>query len=243
MATPDNEMRELAEDLWVVETPLRFVGIEVGRRMTIARLRGGELWIHSPAALTNDVRRSLESLGEPRFVVAASAIHGHRFMEHYRATYPDVALFAPPVLDRRRKDLVFDGLLGTTPDPRWCDDLDQAPFLGHLIPEVVFLHRASGSLIVGDLLVHEIRPTAPLATRWAWRLEGTYGSLGVPRTLRLATRNRRSARAAVEQILSWDFDRIIVGHGDVVERDGKARFEDAMRWLRETDAPARGRAS
>jgi glyoxylase-like metal-dependent hydrolase (beta-lactamase superfamily II) len=177
------------------------------------------------------LRRPLESLGEPRFVVAASAIHGHRFMEQYRATYAQVELFAPPVLDRRRKDLAFDGLLGTAPDPRWCDDLDQTPFLGHLIPEVVFLHRASGTLIVGDLLVHEIRAAAPRATRWAWRLEGTYGSLAVPRTLRFATRSRRSARAAAERILSWDFDRIIVGHGNVVESGGKAGFEQAMRWL------------
>ena len=222
----------VAPELWVVETPLRFLGIEVGRRMTIARLGGGDLWIHSPAALTDQLRSQLDSLGKTRFVVAASAIHGHRFMEHYRDAYPEVELFAPPGLDRRRKDLAFDGLLGTAADPCWSDDLDQMPFLGHLIPEVVFLHRASRTLVVGDLLVNERDPSAPRATRLAWRLEGTYGSLAVPRTLRFTTRNRRSAQGAVGRILSWDFDRIIVGHGEIFESGGNAAFERAMTWLR-----------
>jgi hypothetical protein len=177
------------------------------------------------------VRAWLDSLGPARFVVAASAIHGHRFMEQYRDAYPDAELLAPPGLDRRRKDLAFDGLLGSAPDPRWSDDIDQTPFLGHLIPEVVYLHRASRTLIVGDLLVHETRPSAPLATRLAWRLEGTYGALAVPRSLRVTTRNKRSARAAAQRILSWDFDRIIVGHGDIFESGGKQAFERAMSWL------------
>ena len=227
----DPMIREVVPELWVVETPLRFLGVEVGRRMTIARLRGGGLWIHSPARLTNGLRAELEAIGKPRFVVAASAVHGHVFMEQYREAYREVELFAAPVLDRRRKDLAFDGLLGSTPDPRWADDIDQALFLGHLIPEVLFLHRASGTLIVGDLLVNEGRRTAPLATRLAWRLEGAYGSPGVPRTLRLTTRNRKAARHAVGQVLDWDFDRIIVGHGEIIRSGGKSAFAEAMSWL------------
>ena len=165
-------MREIAAGLWTVEVPLRFLGIEVGRRMSVVRLEGDGLWLHSPAPLTGELRASLEALGEPRYVVAASAVHGHRFMEQYRNRYPDLELFAAPGLDRRRKDLAFDGLLGTTPDPRWRDEIDQTVFLGHLLPEVLFFHRASRTLIVGDLLVHERRPEAPLATRLGWRLEG-----------------------------------------------------------------------
>jgi uncharacterized protein DUF4336 len=225
----------------MVETPLRFLGIEVGRRMTVARLQDGGLWIHSPARLTEELRMWLDSIGEPRFVVPSSALHGHRFMEQYRDAYPGIRLFAAPRLDRRRKDLAFDGLLGTTPDTSWADGLDQTALLGQLLPEIVFLHRATRTLIVGDLLVHETRPDAPLATRWSWRLEGVYGSLGVPRTVRWSTANRQSARKSLEQILEWDFDRIILGHGAIVESGGAAAFERAMSWLlREPDVAASG---
>jgi hypothetical protein len=127
-------IRKVASGLWLVAAPLRFLGIEIGRWMTIVRLGSGALLLHSPAPLTDGLRASLDSVGKPRFVVAASALHGHRFMEQYRDAYPDAELFAAPGLDRRRKDLAFDGLLGSTPDRRWSNELDQAVFLWHQKP-------------------------------------------------------------------------------------------------------------
>jgi hypothetical protein len=225
-------MRQIAPDLWAVETPLRFLGIEVGRRMTVVRLGSGELWLHSPAPLTDELRASLDAVAKPRFVVAASAIHGHLFMEQYRDAYPGVELIAAPGLDRRRKDLGFDALLGSTADSRWSDDLDQVVFLGHLAPEVVFLHRATRTLIVGDLLISfQSRPPTPLVASLVWRLEGVGASPATPRSFRLATRNRLAARRSVERILAWDFDRIIVGHGEIVQTGGRGAFERAMSWL------------
>ena len=215
----------------MAEVPLRFMGIEVGRQMTVARLRNGDLWIHSPAALTGELRSALEALGEPRYVVAPSAIHGHTAMGEYRSAFPDVRLLAPPILDRRRKDLAFDGLLGSTPEPEWSSELDQAVFLGQMLPEVLFFHREGRTLIAGDLVV-QITPDAPLVTRLAWRLDGVGGSLTSPRTVRATTRNRLAARSSLEIVSGWDFDRIHVGHGANVAADGRAKFQEAMRWLR-----------
>ena len=223
-------LKEVGPDLWVAETPLKFLGIEVGRRMTVARLASGELWSHSPAALTGELRSALEAIGEPKYVVAASAIHGHVSMEEFRDAYPGIQLFAPPILDRRRKDLAFAGLLGSTPETAWSRELDQTVFLGQLLPEVLFFHREGRTLIVGDLLV-QVEADAPAATRLAWRLEGVGSEPATPRTVRATTRNRRAARRSSESIRAWDFDRIHVGHGPNVETDGRARFEDAMRWL------------
>ncbi|HEX2087794.1 MAG TPA: hypothetical protein VHF89_19065 [Solirubrobacteraceae bacterium] len=225
-------MRELADGLWVVEVPLRGFGVEVGRRMTVVRLDGDALLLHSPAPLTGEVRASLLGAGRPRFVVAPSLVHGHRFMEDYRAVFDGVELLAAPGLDRRRKDLAFDGVLGSVPDPRWGAHLDQEVFLGSWVPEVVFLHRASGTLVVGDLAigVDPAAVTSPLA-RAAWRAEGVHGRIAMPRSFRLVTRNRRAARASLRRILAWEFDRLVLGHGPVVESGGRAAFERAVRPL------------
>jgi hypothetical protein len=226
-------MRELGPGLWVVETPLRAFGMECGRRMTVVRLARGGLWLHSPAPLTDRLRASLEALGEPRFVVAPSALHGHVFMEQYRDAYPSIELAAGPGLDRRRKDLAFDALLGSVPDPRWSDDLDQIVFLGGFIPEVVFLHRMSRTMIVADL-VQKVELGAPglsLAGRLAWGAYGVYGTLATDRIRRVTTRNRRAARRSLEQMLAWDFDRVILGHGRVIETGGRAALTRAMDWL------------
>jgi hypothetical protein len=233
------DLRRVADDLWVVEVPLRFMGVPVGRRMTVVRLGDGGLWLHSPAPLTDELRASLEAIGHPRFVVAPTAVHGHRFMEQYRDAYPDLELHAAPVLDRRRRDLAFDGILGTTTDPRWSEDIDQAVFQGHLAPEVVFLHRPSRSLILADLLMApSVTGAMPAGARLVWRLEGLGRRPATPRSVRVSTLNRRAARRSVEQILEWDFDRIILGHGPNVETRGRDVFREAMKWLWRGEVPA-----
>lgn len=223
-------MRALADGIWVVEEPLRFMGLPIGRRMTVVRLGGGDLFIHSPAPLNPQLRAALDDLGAVRFVAAASAIHGHLSMGDYRAAYPDAELLAPPGLDRRRKDLAFDGLLGDVPDPRWASDLDQAAFAGHLAPEILFLHRASRTLVVGDL-VWNVGADAPVATRLVARLAGFAGRPAPTPIFRLATRNRAAARRSAQRVLAWDFDRIVPGHGAIAETGGREALRRALEWL------------
>ena len=110
-------LEPLAPNLWVAEAPLRWLGVELGRRMTVIRLSGGELLVHSPAPLTAELRDALGEVGEVRFVVPASRFHGHLYMEQYRAAYSKVDLFAAPGLERRRTDLSFDGYSATIPIP------------------------------------------------------------------------------------------------------------------------------
>jgi hypothetical protein len=157
-------------------------------------------------------------LADVRFAVAPSAIHGHLAL----GDYPDAELWGGPGLAKRRDDLAFAGELGD--EPVWPEVLDQA-----LIPqrpyggEVVFCHSASGTLIVGDA-VWNVTRDHPLRSRlWA-------GGLGVHPTpaFRLALRD---AKPAIDRILGWDFDRILVGHGPNVDTGGKAAFQRAYRFL------------
>jgi hypothetical protein len=188
--------------------------------MAVIRLPGDELFIHSPAELAPDLRRELDDLGRVRYVVPASALHGHRFMEQYRAAYPGALLFAAPGLERRRRDLSFDAELEDGPDPRWQASIDQALFplgSGRVGAEVLFSHRPSRTLLVGDL-VWNVTPAMPVGARlWAgWRP----GVRPTP-AFRLAVRDRQAARGCLEQVLAWDFDRILIGHGDVVQSGGR----------------------
>jgi Domain of unknown function (DUF4336) len=224
-------MKPIASELWVVETPLRFRGVEVGRRMTVVRLGSGDLLVHSPAVLNAELREALTELGEVRFVVPASSMHGHLFMEQYRAAYPTCEVFSAPGLDRRRRDLAFDALLGSAPDPRWSDDLDQAAILGHrFVTEIVFLHRASRTLIVGDLCFR-IGESAPAPMRAVARAMGRYEQLSPTPMFRLGLRNKTAARRSVDRILDWDFDRVVVGHGDMLEAGGRDALREAYAWL------------
>jgi hypothetical protein len=47
----------------------------------------------------------------------------------------------------------------------------------------------------------------------------------------LLARERAAASRSVADVLAWDFDRIVMGHGSVVEKDGRAQLARALRWL------------
>lgn len=222
---------EVASDLFVLSEPLSFYGLQIGRNMVVVRLPDGDLFVNSPATLTPGRIDALRDLGTTRYVTPSSKLHGHLHMEDYARVFPEAELFAAPGLDRRRPDLAFDGLLGSAPDPRWASVIDQAAFLGHWwLTEIEFLHRPSGTLVLGDVC-YNLGPETPWATRLVARALGMDGDLAVPRDLRHTVRNEAAARRSVETILDWAFDRVVVGHGRIVEHDAKRRVRDAFDWL------------
>jgi hypothetical protein len=228
------KLSEIAPELWVAEQPLRYLGFEIGRRMAVIRLADGGLLIHSPVSLSNELRAALDRLGEVRFVAAASQLHGHLYMEQYRDAYPEVKLFAAPGLERRRRDLRFEGLLSGKPEPEWRDDLDQMAFEGHRrLHEIEFFHPGTRTLITGDLCCN-FGPQWPRMTRLM--AQGRIRQrLGPPTECRFLGifRDRSAVRRSLERILQWDFERVLPGHGEIVQAGGRDAFEaDFARLLR-----------
>ena len=225
-------MRQLAEDLFVVERPLRFFGLPVGTRMTIVRLRDGSLLLHSPVALDDALRAELLRLGPPRHAIAPNRFH-HLFIGDYRRAFPQIRLYAAPGLPEKRRDLSFDAVLSDEPPPEWAGQLDQEHFKGFpVMSEVAFCHRQSRTLVTSDLAFN-LGPEAPLVARAAFRLVGGYGRLGPSLVEKILIRDRASARGSLERILGWDFDRVVVAHGTVLETGGREALRAGYRWLLE----------
>jgi len=44
-------------------------------------------------------------------------------------------------------------------------------------------------------------------------------------------RDRAAARAVLERVLSWDFDRIVVAHGQVLEHGGREALRSGYAWV------------
>ena len=203
-------------------------GVPFGRLMLVAKLASGDLWVHSPAELSPALREEVDALGPVRFLIVPNAFHGHAAVGDWRAAYPDAELHAAPNFDARRKDLVVDRVLGDLPDPRWADDLDQATMLGHrFVPEVEFLHRASRTLVGGDLVVNVPEDISTPMRLWYGGGPGVI----VPRLVRVDIRDRRQARASLDRLLAWDFDRLVPGHGSVVETGGREALRSAYAFL------------
>lgn len=218
--------------LWIAEMPVQRMGFEFGARMTAVRLPSGGLWVHSPIALTPALREDLEAVGPVRYLVAPSRMHYEHLAEFSRA-FPRARVFAAASLQgvREMRDVRLDGLLGETPPAEWEGAFEQSPFRGSaLYDEVDFFHPASRTLILTDLCFN-----IPAERSWTTRLfAGMLGILGrfsVSRSLRLTLRDRAAARASVERLLAWDFDRVLIAHGDYLETGGQEALRRAFEWL------------
>ena len=227
MPTP---LRQLAENLWVAERPQTFYGLPVGTRMTVVRLAGDRLLLHSPVALDTGLRAELDALGRVSFAVAPNRVH-HLHAGEVATAYPGTRLWVAPGLERKRPDLRFEAVLGDDAPAEWRDELAQVFFRGRPYEnEVVFFHRASRTLVMCDLAFN-FGPRSPAPTRILMKLLRSYGRFG-PSTLDpLLIRDRRAARESLERILAWDFDRVIVAHGDVLDHGGHDLLRGGYSWL------------
>jgi hypothetical protein len=220
----------LAEDIWVADRRQTFYGLPVGTRMTVMRLSGGRLLLHSPVELDPQLRRELDGLGRVLYVVAPNRVH-HLYAGEVAKVYPEARLWVGPGLERKRPDLSFVAILGDEPPEEWRDEVWQTFFRGRPYEnEVVFLHRASRTLILCDLAFN-FGPRTAAPTRLLMKLLRSYGRFG-PSTLDpWLIKDRPAARQSLERILSWDFDRVVVAHGDVLESGGRDALRGGYHWL------------
>ncbi len=223
-------MRRLDHGLWVAEQPLRFAGVEVGARMTVVRLPDGGLLLHSPIRPTPDLARDVGALGSVSALIAPNRFH-HLFAAAWLEGRPGAQLFVAPGLDSKRPDLPRAGVLSDEPEALWKGALEQVVLRGIPVTnEVVFFHRASGTLLATDLAFH-IGAESPAFTRWVFRLSGAYGRLAPTPLERLLIRDREAFRASLRRILEWPFERVIVAHGSVLEAGGRRALEEGYAWL------------
>lgn len=231
MTTP--LLRELDDGLFVAERPQRFLGVELGTRMSVIRLGGGTLFVHSPVEPDPALRDALDAMGTVRFIVAPNRFH-HLYAAAFRRTWPGSELHAAPGLRERYPALPVDAVLSDTAPDGWASEIDQHVVKGApLTNEVVFLHRASRSLLLTDLAFN-VGSEAPLLTRFSMWVAGAYGRFGPTLIERIVLRDRAAARASFEHFLAWDFDRVIVTHGKVLESGGRDALRRSYRWLLDT---------
>jgi hypothetical protein len=57
---------------------------------------------------------------------------------------------------------------------------------------------------------------------------GTRGRLAQSRIWNFLLQDAASAGASCRRVLAWDFDRLIVAHGNVIASDAKPRLERAL---------------
>lgn len=225
------QLRPIDRGLWTAEDPgFRVAGVgPIGARMTAVELPGRGLVLISPIRLSAGLEDEIRALGEVVAIVAPNRVH-YLFAAEARKTFQRASLLAAPGLPEKRPRIPFDGLVTDPEHAPWRDQLEGLPVNGFpFLNEVVFHHPRTRTLILTDLCFNLQR--APAWVVPLFRLNDMWRRFGPSRIFRQLIRDRGALRESLDAILSRDFDRVIVAHGDILEGGGSEALRKAYAFL------------
>lgn len=227
-------LRELDRNIWVAQQPLRYFGLSVGTRMTVIRLDNQELVVISPICPSNEMVHQLNQLGSVKHIIAPNLYH-YLFADDFKAHYREATFWAAPGLKAKRPNLSIDRTIKNTSP--LCVGLDHLIFDGfrtlgtsgfESLNECIFFHADSRTLVLTDAAFH-FDESFPFVTQLATRVLGGYKSLSPSFLEKVATTKKEKVSQSIKEILSWDFDRVVMAHGSIIERDGKEKLREGYR--------------
>src|SRR3954453_3018058 len=155
---PLNTLKPVAEDIWIVDGPIIKFGplwpkLSFPTRMTVFRLRGDALLVHSPTRLIPQLRVEIERVGRPRWIVGPNRIPCW-WIPDWHAGFPTAQVFIPPETSRQARNRVnFDcPILSRDCGYPWDEEIATLPVSGSYMTEIELFHRATRTLVLTDLI-------------------------------------------------------------------------------------------
>lgn len=220
--------------IWLKEYPIEYAGTKFNARMTIVRLSNGNLFIHSPCEIDESAKSKINELGKVEYIVAPGYFH-YFYVGSAQQAFPLAETFICPGIEKKLPELKFDWILGNRPDPRWVEDFDQVLVRGNkYMWEIAFFHKQTKTLILVDLIENFTDKTK--AVSWSLKLwwKVVFHMWDKPKPApeyQLGWKNKNAARNSLKDILQWDFDKIIMAHGDLIEENAKEKALKAWQKL------------
>jgi hypothetical protein len=232
---PINCLKPLAENIWIVDGPIVWFGppalkMPFPTRMTIIRL-GNSLFIHSPTQLVESLNRDVCLLGRPSWLIAPNRLH-RRWLPNWKTAFEEAQVYLAPCQNNASLPFAFDT---ETLEPNgrypWDHSIASVHVNGRFMTEVVFFHRASHTLILTDLIENFEPKRLSLLSQILARFGGCLDpNGGMPIDLRV-TYPTNALRRAIEIMLAWEPERIVIAHGRCYLTNGEAELRRAFSSL------------
>lgn len=219
------------------------------------RLQNNSLAVFSPIALTSDVRNHLVELGNNVQYIAALDYEHHIFVSEWAKAFPNAKVLGVEGLPEKRESsketagTKFDHLwtqknkLDFKVDADFDRDFEYEYVHSHGNKELVFFYRPDRTLIEADLMFN-----LPATEQYARTKEGTeagiltklfVGLMSAQGSAKwqkrfiwyaISAKDRTGFNQSIKRINTWDFQRIIPCHGDIVENNAKGIFQTVFEW-------------
>ena len=226
-------LKQIDNNLWIAQQPLKYFGFEVGTRMSVILLENKELVVISPIKINDTITKQLNELGNVTHIIAPNLFH-HLFLSEFKKVFPSATLWGVEGLERKKPELVIDKIIGKNGD-RFIKGIEYLPFEGlktfaltkfASLNEYVFFHQESRTLILTDAAYNfDENFELPLITKLLMKGLGSYGNLSLSFLEKIAISDKNKLYQSVQKILKWDFERVIMAHGSIINKNGKEKLK------------------
>lgn len=167
-----------------------------------------------------------QSLSNVTDIVATNTFHTAG-LPIAHSHFPLARLWVPNRRSANKLPGLTTNLLETTSWP-YQESLAVIPLEGlPAIREFVFFHKDSKSLIVTDLCFN-MTAVSGLGSWIILSLFGTYRRLGVSRFFAKYITDKLAFEKSLTRVFSFDFENVIVSHGENILTNGKERLLNAL---------------
>jgi hypothetical protein len=218
-------LQKLAENLWSISYPLKLLGADIRKNVTVIRLQSGRLLIHSSGPFTPSDQTAIRALGQPTWLADVMLRHD-TFSKEALTAFPGIAYLGPEGFS---EVISYPTQCLIPPPPEWSEELTVLELQG--VPskrETVIFHRPSLTLIVADLAMN-FPNDQPIWQELLLKLAvGKHHAPGISRSFTLMAKDEAALKDSIAQMMTWDFDRLIVGHGSPILSGAKTRLAAAL---------------
>jgi len=229
MATDELVVREVTPEIWTFSKPFtRFGFLPWGGRSTAIKVSTGNVWVLASTPLTEETKTTIDKLGTVNWLIGPDSVH-YLYLDEYKKAYPEAKVIGVKDLAEKvkAKGLQLDGAYGIDPvDTKYGfeDEIKACYFSGFANQDVAFLHVASKTLIEADLLFNLPAKEQYSKSKSSSKVPiiggiDPFGGLH-KRFVSTQAKDVSAMRQDAKTVASWDFERIIPCHGDVIEGNG-----------------------
>ena len=196
-------------------------------RSTIVFLSSGNALVISPGPETAKILSQSEKSFSKIFVVSPNAMH-YAHVEGFCNAFPDAEFFCPKATLKKIPKLASKAKPIENLEDLISTDIDIIRINGNsFLSETVFYHKMSSSLITTDLCFN-MKGKMNFATRSLLKMVGAYAKIGQSMLVKLSTRDKKAYLESVAKLKNLPLARVIVGHGDIINKDKLNEFWSAL---------------
>lgn len=221
-------MKALSENIFMFDFDVAMgPGLKLPGRSLVYR-ENGRVILFSPGPFTEEEYKKIHDFGQVVAVVAPNMMH-HKWAPVALAKFPQAKLFRPEGLEEKEPALAHRG-----------EAFDRIGFLNFKdmefqviggmpkIQECVFYFKQDKVLYVQDMVFHILKPASFLSGLML-TLAGTKGRLATSKLMNFLVKDEGVFKRDVAKVFDWNFDKVIMAHGEPLLQDGKFRLQEAYR--------------